>query len=1090
MPRRPLALRPTLLLVLAFAATTVPADHNIPGPGELRLGDEIVIDSIALRAHGSQENLGGDDESIDAPFRPVLHIGLEVRPMLKDDLVSRDGSFVPHLAPHFHLHDTGSDREWEGHLEFRFSDHGPHYAQTIDLPQQGGPFELSFTYPGAELGDQESPVWTFDLDDVPHTGMESGPPGVDVDPVSLRMDLLGTLDPTAPDSYSDIWGYEDGSGYYAILGANSGTSFIDVTDPANPVEVGFIPGPSSDWRDMKTYLNYAYLVTEGGGGMQIVDLSDPQNPTLVNTWNTTFSTAHNIYIDTDDGIAWVVGTNNGTRILDLKPDPVNPVEVGNWNLRYVHDAYAKNGTAYFSEINSGRQEVLDASDLANLQVLASWNTPRNNAHSCWTNADQTLIVTTDEVSSGGYTALYDISDLNNVQLLGEHQPSTVTSVHNAFFDDVDDDHVYLSHYAIGLQLIDVHRRERPVLLGYYDTYPNGDSGFNGDWGAYPYDSRGYVYASDRATGLYVLDYTPVGGSVSGVVTDETTGLPLEGVTVRHLQSGESQLTDANGVYAFHIDAGPVSLKAEKFGYVSKIFNATEMTVGGRVDRDMAIGPLPSQQIDGTVTRSDTASPLAGVRVRLLGTPNETTTDANGHYSFVDVSVGQRTLRFDRFGFTPAARRVVLTAGSDLTADVALDPALWVDEAETDQGWTFGDPADTANLGQWVLGDPDGTGGGSVQPEDDHTPSPGVQCFYTGISPPDVGIEWNDVDNGFTTLISPVLDLSTAGEAEISYYRWLSREANTQPGGSLRVDVSNDGGSSWSQIELIDFEANSWNPSVGNVRALVPLTSQMRFRFVADSGPNSLDGTTEAAVDDLEIWKACDAVVFPGTTDGDGDRLNDGCDTCPDDALNDGDGDGLCGDVDNAPFDFNPTQLDGDGDGVGDAGDNCGVVFNPRQRDLDEDGLGDLCDADDDGDGVDDALDADDDNDGVLDAADNCATSPNRLQRDRDADGTGDACDFDDGVVQGLQLGAGTIFWEAEEGADSYDVVRGDLGSAQLVPLATCLTGGLVLTYTVDEVLPEIGNGLFYMVARVSGGAQGAFQEDSAGVPRTVNQGCP
>ena len=67
---------------------------------------------------------------------------------------------------------------------------------------------------------------------------------------------------------------------YALLGVRSGTSIINLSDPANPVEVTFIPGPQSIWRDIKVHGQYAYTITEqtgSGQGLQIIDLSQLPN---------------------------------------------------------------------------------------------------------------------------------------------------------------------------------------------------------------------------------------------------------------------------------------------------------------------------------------------------------------------------------------------------------------------------------------------------------------------------------------------------------------------------------------------------------------------------------------------------------------------------------------------------------------------------------------------------------------------------------------------------------------------------------------------------------------------------------------------
>ena len=83
-----------------------------------------------------------------------------------------------------------------------------------------------------------------------------------------NVDLLGSLNPYPNLNYSDIWGYAAGGREYALMGVTGGTSIIDVTNPAVPVEVSFIPGPLAppyEWRDIKTHLTYAYIVTEGTG---------------------------------------------------------------------------------------------------------------------------------------------------------------------------------------------------------------------------------------------------------------------------------------------------------------------------------------------------------------------------------------------------------------------------------------------------------------------------------------------------------------------------------------------------------------------------------------------------------------------------------------------------------------------------------------------------------------------------------------------------------------------------------------------------------------------------------------------------------
>ena len=73
---------------------------------------------------------------------------------------------------------------------------------------------------------------------------------------------------------ANIGGYVDSlNNEYALVGTSEGLDIVDVTDPSNPVIRFSVPGPQSNWREVKTYRKFAYVTTEGGGGLVIVDMS-------------------------------------------------------------------------------------------------------------------------------------------------------------------------------------------------------------------------------------------------------------------------------------------------------------------------------------------------------------------------------------------------------------------------------------------------------------------------------------------------------------------------------------------------------------------------------------------------------------------------------------------------------------------------------------------------------------------------------------------------------------------------------------------------------------------------------------------------
>jgi hypothetical protein len=167
------------------------------------------------------------------------------------------------------------------------------------------------------------------------------------------------------------------------------------------------------------------------------------------------------------------------------------------------------------------------------------------------------------------------------------------------------------------------------------------------------------------------------------------------------------------------------------------------------------------------------------------------------------------------------------------------------------GWTVGAGDDDASTGVWEWCDPNATFNGleEVQPEDDHT-DPGVYCFITGQSAPGDAQGDHDVDGGKTTLFSPIIDLSSFGGAVVQYYRWFTNDTGNDPGvDEWKVDVSNNGGTSWTNLETTNVSDRSWLFRQHDLGGIT-LTSQMQFRFVAaDEDPGSI---VEAGVDDFSV----------------------------------------------------------------------------------------------------------------------------------------------------------------------------------------------------------------------------------------------
>lgn len=322
--------------------------------------------------------------------------------------------------------------------------------------------------------------------------------------------LLGSLNPYPTKVYTDIWGYEAGGREYAFLGVTGGTSIIDVTNPASPVEVIFIPGPLAppyEWRDFKTHSHYLYVTSEGNGtgsGLQIIDLSQlPDTAYLVNTFNQTFNSAHNLYIA--DGFAYIVGTSlGGIHILDLS-NPTNPVQTAYYSSSgYVHDVYVWNDTAYASSADT--YDLINVINKSNPQLISqSAALPGIYAHSGWLTEDKRYFIACEEFNQRDIT-IWDLQDRMSWDLVVQNwQMPDNSPVHNIF---VLGDYAHVAYYKDGYVVLDISDPTNPKIAGQYDTYPGSGGTYNGAWGVYPYLPSGIVLISDMATGLYICKFTP------------------------------------------------------------------------------------------------------------------------------------------------------------------------------------------------------------------------------------------------------------------------------------------------------------------------------------------------------------------------------------------------------------------------------------------------------------------------------------------------------------------------------------------------------------------------------------------------------
>ena len=303
------------------------------------------------------------------------------------------------------------------------------------------------------------------------------------------------------------WGYTTASGRrFALTGLSTGTSIVEVTDPARPRNVALVGGPDSQWREIRTYGEYVYTTTEAPWGLDIISMKDPDHPRKIQTWSKTFRSAHSLWIDTDRGLLFVNGSNGrtgGMRILDIGSNPEDPSEVGAFTDFYIHDSYTRSNVLFASAINDGVEALLDVSDPRRIREITRFFTGGRFTHNSWLTRDGRYLFTTDE-RTGMPVEGWDITTPAAPRKVTQFIANPAAIAHNVL---IDGDRLLISHYTEGVYLLDIRNPEQPRVIGSYDTYPGASGGFNGTWGAYIFPASNLVVASDISGGLFVLAYT-------------------------------------------------------------------------------------------------------------------------------------------------------------------------------------------------------------------------------------------------------------------------------------------------------------------------------------------------------------------------------------------------------------------------------------------------------------------------------------------------------------------------------------------------------------------------------------------------------
>jgi hypothetical protein len=270
------------------------------------------------------------------------------------------------------------------------------------------------------------------------------------------------------------------SGIYAYLAdGDYGLVIINISDPTQPFMVGSIDTPGTAY-DVVVSGNYAYVVDDAKG-LRVINISNPVNPYEVGFYDTPGGA---VGLTVYGQYAYVADESAGLRIIRIS-NPSNPIEVGFFDPQYnVWDVAISGVYAYLANEYGGFKVVYIASPYYPYEIGSyDLNYVKHVAVS------GEFAYVPDE--SSPFLWVFDISNPNNPIVAGQYDLSRV-----AYDVAISGEYAYIAYDSSGMGIINISSPSIPTETSIYDT---------SDVALGIAISGSYGYISDGADGLRAIN---------------------------------------------------------------------------------------------------------------------------------------------------------------------------------------------------------------------------------------------------------------------------------------------------------------------------------------------------------------------------------------------------------------------------------------------------------------------------------------------------------------------------------------------------------------------------------------------------------
>jgi parallel beta-helix repeat protein len=272
-------------------------------------------------------------------------------------------------------------------------------------------------------------------------------------------------------------------GDYAYVGIGLRLVVLDVTNPVTPTEMG-ATAPFPYFVEDIAVSGSRACVAAGGAGLRVVDVSDPANPVEIGVWD---SPGYAEGVAVAGNTVYLADGPYGLRVVDVS-EPAHPVPVGAaYDMNYAFEVAVSGHHAYIAAAGAGLL-VADVSDPVHPVEVGTLDTP---GYAYGVAGDRE-----------GRPYVYVADGWEGVRLVDVSNPSAPIAVSTyktpgwAFDTTISGTRAYVADAFMGLRVLDVSDPTHPVELGGYET-AGGHAGSVAVAG-------NTAYVADRNGGLRVM----------------------------------------------------------------------------------------------------------------------------------------------------------------------------------------------------------------------------------------------------------------------------------------------------------------------------------------------------------------------------------------------------------------------------------------------------------------------------------------------------------------------------------------------------------------------------------------------------------